>query len=267
MAMLALLACSGEKSRWEAHGIVYDVQVELGQVLVEHDDIPGLMSAMTMSFDVPDPAVLARLSSGQVIDFVIDTSGRGYQLASFEVVGEATEEDGWVRFGDALVLAAPAPEFALTDQEGQPFGLGDLAGRGALVDFVFTSCPGPCPILTSNHVAVQRALTGAAREKTHFVSISLDPANDSPEAMRSYALARGADLDQWSFLTGDVAEVAAIISAFGVGSVRAEDGTIEHMLITFLIDGKGRIVKRYFGTEQDPKKIAADLEKLALDAS
>jgi protein SCO1/2 len=259
------VACPGERDRWDAHGIVYDVQVELGQVLIEHDEVPGLMSAMTMSFDVPDPRVLAKLSKGQVIDFVIDTRDRGYRLVSFEVVGEATEEDGWVRFGDALVLAAPAPEFALTDQEGQPFGLADLAGRGALVDFVFTSCPGPCPILTSNHVAAQRALSAESQPKIHFVSISLDPANDDPAAMREYALERGANLAHWSFLTGPVEEVSALISAFGVGSVRAEDGTIEHMLITFLVDGKGRIVKRYFGTQHDPKAIAADLETLADD--
>jgi len=259
------VACPGERDRWDAHGIVYDVQVELGQVLIEHDEVPGLMSAMTMSFDVPDPRVLAKLSKGQVIDFVIDTRDRGYWLVSFEVVGEATEEDGWVRFGDALVLAAPAPEFALTDQEGQPFGLADLAGRGVLVDFVFTSCPGPCPILTSNHVAAQRALSAESQPKIHFVSISLDPANDDPAAMREYALERGANLAHWSFLTGPVEEVSDLISAFGVGSVRAEDGTIEHMLITFLVDGKGRIVKRYFGTQHDPKAIAADLETLAGD--
>jgi protein SCO1/2 len=248
---------------WDAHGIVYDIQVELGQVLVDHDEIPGLMSAMTMSFDVPDAEVLARLSKGQVIDFVVDTSGRGYRIVSFEIVGEATEEDGWVRFGDALVLAAPAPDFALTDQAGQPFGLGDLAGRGALIDFVFTTCSGPCPILTSNHVSAQRALSPEAKAQTRFVSISLDPANDDPAAMRTYALARGADLEHWSFLTGEVDDVAAVISAFGVGSVRAEDGTIEHMLITFVVDEKGRIVKRYFGTEHDPEEIASDLEAFA----
>jgi len=112
-------------------------------------------------------------------------------------------------------------------------------------------------------VAVQRALSPGARRHSRFVSISLDPANDDPKALRRYAEERGAELGHWAFLTGDEDEVAALVKAFGVGSTRAPDGTIEHMVVTFLIDGKGRIVRRYFGSEDDPSAIANAIESLA----
>ena len=61
-ALLALSSgCSGGRV-YEGHGVVHEVDVVNGQAVIEHDEIPGLMSAMTMRFDVPDPAVLARIS-------------------------------------------------------------------------------------------------------------------------------------------------------------------------------------------------------------
>ena len=137
------------------------------------------------------------------------------------------------------------------------------AGKAVLLDFIYTTCTGPCPILTGFHVAVQRRIPQALAGRIHFVSISLDPARDDPAALRAYALARGADLAHWSFVTGPVAEVEALVRQFGVGSVRLPDGSFEHVVVSFLIDGGGRIVKRYFGLEHESEAIARDLEALA----
>ncbi len=258
---LLVFAC-GPQDRYQARGTVYDVKPDQGSVLIDHEAIPGFMDAMTMTFDVRDPELLARLSPGQVIEFEIDASGRGYAVVSAEVVGEASEEDGWVRFGDALVLTSQAPSFELVDQEGEPFSSRRLMGKAALVDFIFTQCPGPCPLQTAAQVSVQRAIDPSLVERVRFVSISLDPRNDTPAALREYALARGADLSAWSFLTGDEEEVAAVVKGFGVGTTRAPDGTIDHMLIRFLLDGEGRVVKRYFGSEIAPEVLAGDVARL-----
>jgi protein SCO1/2 len=98
----------------------------------------------------------------------------------------------------------------------------------------------------------------------HFVSISLDPVRDNPAALREYARKRGAELSDWSFLTGPPDEVDAAIRAYGIGSARQPDGTIAHLVVSFAIDGEGRIARRFIGLEDvDPARVREELEKLA----
>jgi protein SCO1/2 len=265
-APLALLllgpACSQAATRHAAHGVVVDVQPEIGQVVIAHDDIPGLMPAMTMNFDVPAQELLAALAKGQRIDFTVEFTGRAYRVVEARVLGTGASPDTPGLAGLAG-LREPAPAFELVDQEGREISLADLRGRALVVDFVYSECPGPCPILTSAHVSLQRALPPALRERVWFVSISLDPARDTPQALRRYAEARGADLSRWSFLTGDAEEVARVVRAFGVGSLRRPDGEIDHRVVTFLVDAEGRIAERYVGLEHEPEEILRDLERIA----
>ena len=156
----------------------------------------------------------------------------------------------------------PAPDFALVDQEGGRVSLAALRGKVVLLDFVFTSCPGPCPILTGILRDVRDGLSPADRARVQLVSITLDPARDTPEVLREYASARRIDPQGWSFATGPAADVDAVARAYGVGSVRAASGEIEHTVATFLIDGEGRIARRYLGTTHDPAAIRADVEGL-----
>jgi protein SCO1/2 len=133
-----------------------------------------------------------------------------------------------------------------------------------LLDFIFTHCPGPCPILTGLHVKVQRELSPELRARTQLVSISLDPLRDTPAVLREYAHKRGADLANWSFLTGTSEEVDAVLKSYGVGRARTPAGQIEHIVVTFLIDADGQIARRYVGLDgHDPKEVLRDLAKLA----
>jgi protein SCO1/2 len=252
----------GGPGLYDARGVVEDVDREGAQVLIEHEDVPGLMPAMTMSFIVPDAAVLEALERGQVIEFALRFTGRSYEVESFEVVGEASPEDGWRRLGDALVRTRPAPAFDLIDQSGAQVRSEDLADRVWVVDFIYTECPGPCPIQTARHVALQRRVPEALRDRVRFLSFSLDPEVDRPEKLRAYAEARGADLSSWSFLTGDRDVMAELVRAWGVGSVRKEDGTVDHTLITFLVKD-GRVYERYPMRPGVEEKLLEDLVALA----
>lgn len=250
---------------YDAHGVVESVNREYGQVVIRHDDIPGLMPGMTMSFDVPDPQVLAKLQPRQIVDFRLEFTGKAYNVVAATPRGEAPAGAGEAAsLGNVAPQGDPAPPFRLTDQDGRPLALEDLRGKAVLLDFVYTTCPGPCPILTGLHVEVQRALAPALRDRVHFVSISLDPLHDTPAALREYAKKRGADTTNWSFLTGPPQDVDAVLRAYGVGSARQPDGTIAHLVVTFLIDGEGRIVERFVGLdEHDPKQVRAELERVA----
>jgi protein SCO1/2 len=267
--LAATLACdvaqhSQRARRVHGTGVVEAVDAELKQVVIDHEDIPGVMPAMSMSFDVGDPRLLETLAPGQKIEFTLELRQQSLRIVAATVLEEAgvagrsggAEPAGFAR---AVAEAQPAPDFALTDQTGQPVSLESLRGHVLLLDFVYTHCPGPCPILTGTHVAVQRALPPELAEKVRFVSISLDPARDTPEAMRQYATARGADLARWSFLTGAPEAVAGVLERYGVGAKPAANGEIEHLVITYLIDAQGRIARRFAGLEHRPETLVAAL--------
>ena len=260
------LGCGGP-STYPGHGVVHEVSRPDRQALIAHEAIPGLMPGMTMNFTVDDAEALASLKSGDVIDFELTSQGGRFSIDAVVVVGRVERREGWSRMGDGLVKSDPAPGFELTRTSGERVSLAGLAGQAVLLDFIFTRCSGPCPTLTSTKVAVQRELPVATRARTHFVSISIDPARDTPEDLRVYGEARGADLADWSFLTGDEARVQAVVAAYGVGTTWTPDGELEHILATFLIDPNGRIVKRYIGLEHEPKTIVADVEAVVFPES
>jgi len=272
LALVWLFACdvaqhSQRARRVEATGVVEAVDPALAQVVIDHEDIPGVMPAMSMSFDVADPRLFEVLAPGQKVAFTLEIRSRSFRVVAARVLEEAgpAGRSGPLAegFAGAKREADPAPDFALVDQDGRTLSLADLRGKTLLLDFIYTHCPGPCPILTSTHVTVQRALPPELRERVHFVSISLDPARDTPEALRAYAAARGVDFASWSFLTGGEDEVADVIRRFGVGATPGRDGEIDHLVITFLIDSEGRIARRFAGLEHRAETLGAALAAVA----
>lgn len=265
-AALATAACGDSATTSSGEGVVRDVRPDWAQVVIEHGDLPGLMPSMTMNFDVADPSLLEGLAPGQPVAFDVAFDGKAYTVTRLERlaatgVAAAGGSDGTL--AKILAESEMAPDFSLVDQDGRPRTLSEWRGRPVLLDFVYTQCSGPCSLVTGLHVDVQRALPPAARDAVRFVSVSLDPANDTPIALGRYAKARGADLSGWSFLTGPPDRIEALLSQYGVGSIRRGNGQVEHNVVAFLIDPAGRIAKRYLGLKQDPAAIARDLAALA----
>jgi protein SCO1/2 len=254
----------GGPGHYSAHGTVEDVDPANGQVLIDHGDVDGLMPAMTMNFAVSDRSLLDKLAPGQVIDFEIHFTGRSYKVVDVQVVGEAPEEAGWFRLREGLVRTSPAPPFDLIDQKGRPLSLADLGDRVLIVDFIYTSCPGPCPVQTSIQVALQQRIPESLRDDVQFVSISLDPEVDRPEVLARYAALRGVDFSNWSFLTGPTERVADVVRRWGIGSLRKQDGTIDHTLIRFLVKD-GRVIERYWTADGHDEEILADVTALATE--
>lgn len=264
LLICALAACGSDGARvYPARGVVQEVQPEYAQVVIAHEDIEGLMPAMTMNFDVPDPALLAKLAPGQLIDFELEFTGKAYRVIGATVRGTGEAPPPGRARDPAPGPGDPAPDFELTDQDGEPFALSQLRGRVLLLDFVYTECPGPCPLLTGRHVDVQRALTPEQRGAIHFVSVSLDPERDTPEALRRYARARGADLADWSFVTGSPETADPVLRSYGLGVARQPDGNIDHRVLVFLIDREGRVARRFLGLDHEPEALAAALVGLS----
>ena len=121
------------------------------------------------------------------------------------------------RLGASPAILGALPAFALTDQRGQPFGTRELAGRVWVADFIFTSCQEACPLLSQKMAEVGRRARKLGPD-FHLVSISVDPARDTPAKLAEYGARYGANPIAWSFLTGPVDAIeAAVVGGFKVG--------------------------------------------------
>jgi protein SCO1/2 len=109
-----------------------------------------------------------------------------------------------------LPKIAPVPAFQLLDQNGHGFDRDQLRGVVWIANFMFTSCPDVCPLLTARMSGVRTQLA-PERGRVRFVSFSVDPGHDSPEALKKYAAERGADWPDWSFATGAVDRVKEVV--------------------------------------------------------
>jgi protein SCO1/2 len=101
-------------------------------------------------------------------------------------------------------VAVSVPDFSLTNQQGEPLGLSDMAGKIWVADFIFTSCPTICPAMTQEMARLQSEFVA---DPLYFVSFSVDPERDTTEVLTRYAKAYGADDRRWHFLTGDKAQI------------------------------------------------------------
>ncbi|MDD2676013.1 MAG: SCO family protein [Methylacidiphilaceae bacterium] len=158
--------------------------------------------------------------------------------------------------------------FSLTDQSGKTVTREDFQGKVWVADFIYTSCPGPCPAETLRMKEVQDLV--ANLPNVRLVSISVDPGVDTPAVLQRYADAHGADPAKWVFLTGGVKEIWRLASesfAFAVGenppSRPAEEGPVFHSTQFALVDPAGRIRSYYDGLKSGtPARVAQDIRQL-----
>lgn len=134
------------------------------------------------------------------------------------------------------------PNFQLTDQDGTSFSRENLLGKVSVVNFIFTHCPTVCPLLTQKMKLLSGEITDP---QVQFISISVDPENDTPAVLKAYANRYGADLNRWKFLTGPLETVSkTVIEGFKVVMIRNEVKDLfdithgEHFI---LVDKKGSI--------------------------
>jgi protein SCO1/2 len=153
------------------------------------------------------------------------------------------------------------PTFALIERSGLPLTSADLTGHVWVADFIFTRCPDFCPALTTRMAEHQKTLT-TGDDPVRLVSFSVDPENDRPDVLRTYAARTNAS-GHWSFVTGDRAALVALLrDGFKVAWADGGPPTspITHSDRFVLVDRQLRIRGYYHGTD------VADVQRLARDA-
>ena len=166
----------------------------------------------------------------------------------------------------------PVPGFQLVSHEGASFSASDLTGKVVVLDFIFTRCPDVCPVMTTQMVALQRALPEHpfGGPKLHLVSVSVDPTHDTPPVLSAYADKYGADLSHWTFLTGTQVDVDTLSEGLAQALVtrpgaEGDAPDITHSQRMLLLDPNGH-VRGFFPTDEEGLAALVDaIEGIALE--
>lgn len=178
--------------------------------------------------------------------------------------GQSTE-------ANSLPIYKSVGEFELTNRDGSSVTPARLAGKPYVADFIFTSCPGVCPVLSKRMQEFSATVPSA---EVNLVSVSVDPETDTPEVLNDYAKKHEAG-DSWYFLTGTRDDVHRLVkdgfqlvlddSALQGGNPAIPEGQepIVHSNRFVLVDAQGRIRGYYNAFDaEELKQLRVDLDQL-----
>lgn len=157
-------------------------------------------------------------------------------VAALAVISEGRQSQG------ELPELYKIPEFTFTERQNIPFGREELLGRINIVDFIFTSCPGPCPMMSSKMAELYQMYSGT--NKVRFVSVSVDPNRDSLEILREYAERYGVDDNRWVFLRAPMEEVIDLYeNGFKLGGILPANHSTKFILVD-----QNAVIRGYYDT-------------------
>jgi protein SCO1/2 len=262
---------------YEVKGVLKEIRAEGWKALIEHEDIPGYMEAMTMLLDVKNANDLSEVRPGDSIRFrmlVTDSDGwidrvkrigTNVALATVSNAVSVAPGKSKLAFDEFKELAPgdPLPDCTLTNQLGQRIQLSEFKGSALAFTFIFTRCPFPtmCPRMNNNFGAAQRALAKAGTGTNwHLLSISIDPEWDTPARLATYAKTYRFDAAHWSFATGSAEDVRQLGERFGL-LFYSKGGSIEHNIRTVVVDAGGLVQKIFTGNEWQPAELVEEVKK------
>ena len=258
-------------------GVVRELKADGTNIVIRHEKIPGFMEAMTMSFAARDPREIVSLRLDDRIAFrLLVTADESWIDSVRRLDNGATsappafpyEQARVVRDVEPLELGQVVPDYAFTNQFGEPFRFSQLRGQAVGVTFVFTRCPLPdfCPRMLKNFSAVAEAMRARSGGPTnwHLVTLTIDPAFDTPPVLRTHAERYQYDPRKWTFLTGAMIDIDAITEQVGLAFRRqTPDALPDHNVRTLVIDPEGKLRKTIIGNTWKPEEVIGALVAVA----
>jgi protein SCO1/2 len=164
----------------------------------------------------------------------------------------------------SLAVIARAPEFVLRDTAGKPVRLSDYRGRVVLLAFVFTTCPGVCPLISKQMAALQDGLKqdGLFGRKADMLSVTVDPEADTAPVLAAYAKTYGADPAGWRFLRESLEKTKPVLKAYDEWTKLLPKGELDHPARVYLIDQNGNIREIYSLAFFNERQALIDMKKL-----
>lgn len=264
---------SAYAKRYPFKGKVVAVDKTAKKATIEHDAVADYMPGMTMEFPIRADWAWNDLTVGSELraELVIDNGAKEpFWLENIGIIASAkpgqpepTENPNFAQVGREI------PDFSLTNQDGKQISVKGFRGKALAITFIYSRCPLPnyCIRMSTNFsdTAGELGKDPAAKQKYALLSISFDPANDTPAKLRSYGLGymgkEASDLGVWQLAVGKEAEVRRIADFFGLRyEVDPNDkAQINHSLRTAVISPEGKVSKIFAGNEWTPKQLLAEM--------
>ncbi len=162
---------------------------------------------------------------------------------------------------DAVNKADCLPAIGLIDQHSHPVTLSSLKGKLVLVNFIYTSCRGPCLTETLKLAKLADQLGGKLGRKVVLASITVDPEHDGPAQLLQYAQKQDVDRTGWLFLTGSPDAIDRTLKNFKLVRQREEDGSVDHVIGVFLLGQDGRELREYNGEILKADAVLTDINE------
>jgi protein SCO1/2 len=271
-----LAACQSKPAeqqgkRYELKGTIVSVDKANQSATISHGPVKDLMEGMTMPFKLKDAWPLDVMKPNDEVQATLVMTDESAWLEDVVVIqksraetGEATENSAVPKPGESI------PDFRLVNQDGKKVSLRQYQGKAVLLTFIYTRCPLPeyCSLMSSNFAEIERELQKDAilYKGTHLVSISFDPAYDTPKVLRSYGQAQTGNYDRetfthWEFVTGDAEEIKRVAQFFGLTYIPEKEQFV-HSLQTALIAPDGKLARLYSGNQWKPADVLSDIRNV-----
>jgi protein SCO1/2 len=272
-------ANSSAAKRYSLKGKVMSVDKNARTANIDNEPIAGFMDPMVMPYTIKPPAALDQLQPGDTItaDVVVRPDkvqpdnaqpDNAYWLENVKVIAHSqTPAD---KPTSSVHIPSPGdqvPDFQLVNQNGQHTSLHQYRGETLLLTLIYTRCPFPdfCPRVSREFAAVDRQLRADPSRygKTHLLSISFDPAHDTPKVLRAYGFSCAATKDptlftHWEFSAIPQLELHQFADYFAL-TYNEDGGLITHSLSTAVISPDGKIYRWYHGTDWQASDLLQDI--------
>lgn len=263
---------SNEK-RYELKGKVVAVEPDKHLVTIAHEEIKDYMPSMTMPFMLPNEYYLQNLASGDEINATLVVDGSHSWLEDIVITRESADPSATTGVSEAKE-GDEVPNYQLVNQDGADIRLHNYRGKALLLTFIYTRCPLPeyCSLMSNNFAKIDQELQKQPDlyQKTHLLSITIDPEYDKPSVLRSYGAAhteryQDETFSHWEFATGTSDQIKGVAQYFGLRYFNEKD-QIVHGLRTVVISPAGKVTKVFRGNEWRPEEVLKALQAAVSDS-
>jgi len=263
--------------QYTIRGTVISTDATNGRVLLKHNDIPGLMPAMTMPYRLEDPSALSELHPGDLITATLlaDHTSAGpsnLRLKNIVIIAQASPDYKPTVQYHVPTIGDAVPNFTLLNQSDKKISLQQFRGKLVLITFIYTRCPlaDYCPRMSRNFAEIDKSLQAnpTLYNHTHLLSVSFDPTYDTPKVLRSYGSAYTGNyvketFQHWDFAAPSPDELPKMEQYFDVGVTPGPTGTLQHSLSTILIGKDGKVLAFYPTNDWTPAEVLEKIKSAA----
>ena len=263
---------SAEAKHYPFKGRIISVDKANKKATIAHDEIPGFMDGMTMAFPIKDDWVWEDLSKDAEIkaDLVVDKDSFWLEKIGISALPNPNQTPLPPR-EDVAQIGNQVPDFTLTNQDGKKISIKDFRGKATAITFIYSRCPLPnyCILMSKNFSDLANQLNDNAdlKDKIRLLSVSFDPATDTPAKLKEYG--RGylgkdskTDFTVWQLATGTEKEVKTVADFFGLRYEVDQNNKTQfnHSLRTVVVTPDGKVEKVFAGNEWTTGELLKELQ-------